>query len=138
MVNLTNPEHNNTINFCLTVPITKYCSMAVTAWAAKYSIVVLNADDYCMINGKPHYLGIDYVNMNLDSYAGYMNNYFKEYNIDIQYDFDEAQRFVIKASSKFVIEHGPYNVQLLMSLSNTEFRYIVTPWILNIILCENQ
>lgn len=117
----TNPDHYNRINCCLSAPITKYCSMTVTALTAKCSIVVLNENDYVMINGKQYCLGKDYIQLGDRGYAQIMNEYFEENNIGIQFNLDEVLRLEITSSRKFVIERVTYNVSLLIGLYNTSF-----------------
>lgn len=120
----TDVNHYNRIKCSLMSPITKYSTMIVTCFTANCDIVVLNKDDYIMINKEKYSLETDYTNLNKETLSGLLNELFGE-NSDLETvintKVDEAGRFVFSSHSNFTINDMTYNFKLIMGFYNTTF-----------------
>ena len=121
-VNSTDEEHYNRINCNLPTTLqTKYCKMTVTSLTTNGDLIVLEKDDYIMINGKQYSLGNDYTNLDRVTFSSLLEKVFNEANVDIHLSFDDANRLLIYSSEKFVVDRATYNMTLLTGLYNTSF-----------------
>ena len=118
----TDEKHYNRVNCCLAAPITKLCSLTVTALTSNCNIVVLNKDDYIKIDGKQYSLGEDYTNISLGTYVGLMNRLIEDHNEkNLKFTFDNAGRFILTSPEKYVIDFATYNVSMFLGFYNTQF-----------------
>ncbi len=117
----TNEKKYNRINCNLTAPITKYAAMTITCLTTNCNIVVLNEDDYIMINGEQFSLKTDYTNLNSQAFSSLLNDMFSSLNKLFTTEIDESGRFKLCSNKSFHIDRMTYNFQLITGFYNSSF-----------------
>ena len=124
----TDPSRYNRINCNLTAPITQYSAMTVTCLTANCCIMILNKDDYLIINGAKVSLNEDYTNLNLDTFAELLNRVLEGSEIPGSTNLpkqssciDNAERLTITSDQTFIINDMTYNMKLISGFYNTTF-----------------
>ena len=122
----TDSNRYSRINCNLTSPITKYAAMTITCLTTNCNIVVLEKDDYMMIDNVKYSLHDDYTNLNTDAFITLLNQMFNNYSLEnnipkLSAQFDNASRLIISSSRPFVINDMTYNFKLLTGFYNTVF-----------------
>ena len=117
----TDEERYNRINCNLTAPITKYANMTVTCLTTNCNIVVLNENDYIMINGEQFSLNRDYTNLNSLTFVTLLNKKFDNVTDKKYYaGIDDAGRFSLLSNKRFRIDRMTYNFKLLTGFYNIQ------------------
>lgn len=116
-VSSTDPNNYNKIYCNLTAPPTKYSIMTITCLTTNCNIVVLNTNDYIIIDGQKYTFNDNYTNMNLEAFIDML----KQMDNSIGYVNDNTGRLCMYAYRRFVIDDMSYNVKLISGMYHMQF-----------------
>lgn len=126
-VSSTDPNNYNKIFCNLTAPPTKYSIMTITCLTTNCNIIVLNKDDYIIINDIKYQFKDNYTNINLEAFIELLkeltqNGVAAEGEINplslngIDFYIDNTSRLYFYSERPFVINDASYNVKLITGI----------------------
>ena len=126
-VSSTDPNNYNKIFCNLTAPPTKYSIMTITCLTTNCNIIVLNKDDYIIINDIKYQFKDNYTNINLEAFIELLkdltqNDVAVEGEINplslngIDFYIDNTSRLYFYSERPFVINDASYNVKLITGI----------------------
>lgn len=126
-VSSTDPNNYNKIFCNLTAPPTKYSIMTITCLTTNCNIIVLNKDDYIIINDIKYQFKDNYTNINLEAFIELLkdltqNHFVAEGEINplslngIDFYIDNTSRLYFYSERPFVINDASYNVKLITGI----------------------
>ena len=126
-VSSTDPNNYNKIFCNLTAPPTKYSIMTITCLTTNCNIIVLNKDDYIIINDIKYQFKDNYTNINLEAFIELLkdltqNDVAAEGEINplslngIDFYIDNTSRLYFYSERPFVINDASYNVKLITGI----------------------
>ncbi len=126
-VSSTDPNNYNKIFCNLTAPPTKYSIMTITCLTTNCNIIVLNKDDYIIINDIKYQFKDNYTNINLEAFIELLkeltqNSFVAEGEINplslngIDFYIDNTSRLYFYSERPFVINDASYNVKLITGI----------------------
>lgn len=126
-VSSTDPNNYNKIFCNLTAPPTKYSIMTITCLTTNCNIIVLNKDDYIIINDIKYQFKDNYTNINLEAFIELLkeltqNRVASEGEINplslngIDFYIDNTSRLYFYSEHPFVINDASYNVKLITGI----------------------
>lgn len=126
-VSSTDPNNYNKIFCNLTAPPTKYSIMTITCLTTNCNIIVLNKDDYIIINDIKYQFKDNYTNINLEAFIELLkeltqNGVAAEGEINplslngIDFYIDNTSRLYFFSERPFVINDASYNVKLITGI----------------------
>lgn len=126
-VSSTDPNNYNKIFCNLTAPPTKYSIMTITCLTTNCNIIVLNKDDYIIINDIKYQFKDNYTNINLEAFIELLkeltqNRVATEGEINplslngFDFYIDNTSRLYFFSERPFVINDASYNVKLITGI----------------------
>lgn len=125
-VSSTDPNNYNKIFCNLTAPPTKYSIMTITCLTTNCNIIVLNKDDYIIINDIKYQFKDNYTNINLEAFIELLKELTQNdengENINplslngIDFYIDNTSRLYFYSERPFVINDASYNVKLITGI----------------------
>jgi len=115
----TDDKSYNRVDSSLTGPVTRRAKVVVTSLTTNCNIIVLNTDDWIIIDGKRYYFTDDYTDLNSTSFKTILNTVIDSSGVITS--VDNAGRIVFKSHNAFVISDCSYNVMLLTGLYSSTF-----------------
>lgn len=126
-VSSTDPNNYNKIFCNLTAPPTKYSIMTITCLTTNCNIIVLNKDDYIIINDIKYQFKDNYTNINLEAFIELLkdltqNDVAADGEINplslngIDFYIDNTSRLYFFSERPFVINDASYNVKLITGI----------------------
>lgn len=126
-VSSTDPNNYNKIFCNLTAPPTKYSIMTITCLTTNCNIIVLNKDDYIIINDIKYQFKDNYTNINLEAFIELLkdltqNDVATDGEINslslngIDFYIDNTSRLYFFSERPFVINDASYNVKLITGI----------------------
>lgn len=132
-VSSTDPNNYNKIFCNLTAPPTKYSIMTITCLTTNCNIIVLNKDDYIIINDIKYQFKDNYTNINLEAFIELLKDLTQNRvsaedfvrNVEsanqlslngIDFYIDNTSRLYFYSERPFVINDASYNVKLITGI----------------------
>ena len=112
-------EHNNRIYTNISAPHTEFCKMTITSLTTMANFVVLNTNDYIVINGKKYNVNEDFSDVDTASLCQYLNGLMQQDNIAVYYD--SCSRIYFSTDYDGIsLDECTYNLRLMLGLVNVE------------------
>ena len=118
----TNPECYNVIRTNLEPPIGDYCRLTVTNLTTKASFIILNPDDFIVVNDVKYNFKDDYCELSAEGFSALLNELLIEQ--DITSTIDNVGRLMISSNNEFIINNMSYNARLISGFYNDSFPLI--------------
>ena len=112
-VSSSDPNNYNKIFCNLTAPHTKYSIMTITCLTTNCNIVVLNTDDYIIINDNKYKINDNFTNINLEAFVELLRSYPLN-GVDMY--IDNTGRLCFYSEKPFTIDDISYNVKLITGM----------------------
>ena len=123
-VSSTDCERNGTIQTNLANPKTEFCKLTITSLTTMANIVVLNKDDYFIVNGVKYCITDDYTEVSTSSLTVYLNEIVDD---DFEFFYDNCNRIYIKSDNELTLTECSYNLKLLFGIINVKLPVTSVP-----------
>ena len=134
-ISSTDYEHNNRIYTNITAPQTEFCRMTITSLTTMANFVVLDKNDYIVINDIKYTINDDFSDVTTVSLVEYLNTIMHE-NSNISIYYDQCSRiYFISEQQPIIIKECTYNLKLLLGLVNVSLPLYSNDQ--NVILCPD-
>ena len=115
----TNPECYNLIRTNLQVPYGLYCRLSATNLTTKATFIVLNKQDYIVINETKYYFQNEFNELTIDALAEVLNELLTSLQITVT--ADNVGRLVLKSHQQFIINNMSYNTKQVTGMYHNSF-----------------
>lgn len=115
----TNPECYNVIRTNLEAPMGDYCRLTVTNLTTKATFVILNPDDYIIINDIKYNFIENYSELSPEGFCALLNDLIV--NEGITANIDNVNRVILTSHNEFIINEMSYNAKMIGGFYNDSF-----------------
>lgn len=123
-ISSTDYEHNNRIYTNITAPQTEFCKMTITSLITVANFIVLDRNDYIIINHVKYSVQDDFSDVDTASLTEYLNSIIQNTaapsDLAVYYDSCNRIYFQSESDSHIEINDCSYNLKLLLGLVNVQ------------------
>lgn len=113
-VSSTDYTHYNRIHTNLANPQTEFCKLTITSLTTMANIIVLNKQDYFIMNNVKYTMDDDFTEVSTSSLVVYLNSLVEGF----EFFYDNCGRIYVRSESSLTLSDCSYNLKLLFGIIN--------------------